>query len=209
MATATKRDNPGVWRKEKLNPNATKRRWWDLGAWINNRGNLEIYRGAETKYLKQSDNKCLVLRQGDTETNPPALEVINEGSGHFVTFLNQNHGTGPTPITSFIANSGSLTVSSSAELKEDFAELEDGTVEEHLESLNPRSYTLKRNGERDFGLTAENFAATTGYGDGKFIPTNTLLGLLVRYVVYLYKRSKDDRTLIASLTERVNALEKE
>jgi len=180
------RENPGTWRKEKQNPNARKRRWWDLGAHINTAGNLEIYRGPDERYLKSGENKCLVLRQGDSGTDPEVLEIINEGSGNPIAVRDEAGGT----IGAHLTAAGSWTDASSVELKTGFQNMSDKVAEKQIEKLSPQTFTFKKTGARAFGLTAENFKQVTGLGDGHSISATTLAGLSIRYIQLLHRKIK-------------------
>ena len=193
---ATRRTNPGTWRKEKQNPNATKRRRWDLGAWINTENNLEIYRGPEEGYLKAGENKCLVLRQGDTGTNPEVLELVNEGTGDTII---QRHALGDSTHKGKLTRAGTWTNASSAELKENFKKMGDGVAERILDELLVRTYNYKdAAGVKEFGPTAEDFHSTTGFGDDTGLNGVTVASLAIRLAQLVWKRHKALEAQVAS-----------
>ena len=200
---ATRRLNPGTWRKEKQNNDAIKRRRWDLGAWINNENNLEIYRGPDSeehrgrthRRLRASENKNLVLRQEDTETNPEVLEIINLGSNNAITVRKAVGGA----VTGGIDTDGNAFASSSEELKSNIRNMSDSVAEKHIDGLTPKSFTFNPTGKKSFGLIAENFQEITGYGDGKTITPAIAVGLAIRYVQFLWKRTKSLEAKVAAL----------
>lgn len=183
-----------TFRKEKENPRSRRQRWWIMGAYINDEGNFEIIRTSEPDYLKASENRCLVLHQADTETNPEALEIVNQGTGNAISVRTSPGGT----VTGGIDADGNALVSSSEELKKNLKNMSDSVAEKQIKGLEPKTFTYIKSGKRSFGPTAENFNEITGLGDGTTISPLTLAGLNTRYIQLLLGRIE---TLEAKLSE--------
>ena len=173
-----------AWYPEKRNPQSRDRRYWDLGADLDPNGSLRIYRkpcGADA-----DGNKVLVIHQMDTEENPVALEVIQEGTGHAVTFKN----TFTDETVGSIDASGNVSPASSATLKENFKNIGDSVAEKILGiKITSWQYRAKP-GVRYVGPTAEDFKKIAGYGDGKSVNMTTFLGLTFRAMQLVFKRVK-------------------
>ena len=190
----------GIWRKEKENGNASKRRWWDMGAMINEQGNLEIIRVAEDGYLRAIENKCITFRQADTLTNPEAVEIINEGTGMALAVRTGYEADGDTDPGGFDAD-GDVIAPSSESLKTGFKNMGDSVVEKQIAALTPKSFAMIKTGKKSFGLTAENFNEVTGLGTGNTISALTVAGLAIRYIQLLDKKIKKLESMIGQPTE--------
>ena len=177
-----------AWHPEKRNPISRKRRFWDLGADLNNDGCLRIYR-LPTGGSKEG-NRCLQLHQMDTVQNPEVLEIINEGSGNSLIFRDAPGGTLQARVDSDGDFFGvSFNTTSAEALKENFKEIRDSTAEKIIKNLKVKSWNFKSTpSRRQVGPTAENFKDVTGYGKGEAVDTGTLLGLTVRMLQFLYKK---------------------
>lgn len=175
-----------TWYPEKRNAKSRRWRFWILGADLDEDGCLRIYR--QPSGASKAGNRCLKLHQMDTDTDPTALDIVQETtSGPAITFrrnANEADTTGGS-----ISRDGVVTTRSSVESKENFKGIKDATAEKIVKNLEIKSWQYKESdGERSVGPTAEDFKKVTGYGDGRRINQMTLLGLTFRVVQLLYKK---------------------
>lgn len=190
-----------AWYPEKRNPQSRDRRYWDLGADLDPNGSLRIYRkpcGASAL-----GNKGLVIHQMDTEQNPQALEVIQEGTGHAIAIVDES-GT----VMGHVNKDGDWDNSSSVELKNNFKNIGDATIEKFL-SLKVTSWEYNNTpGVRKVGPTAEDFKKITGYGTGRSINPMTFTGLTFRALQLVFKRVKSlEKRLGSAESDAKKALE--
>ena len=173
------------WHAEKRSPGSIQRRFWDFGAQLNDEGNVEIYRGyKENSSITGDENKCLVLHQADSINNPEVFELVNEGSGDFIL----GRSVLGAPYDWRVSANGAFESSSSGALKENFKNMSDTKALKVIQELEPKSYVYKKNGEKGFGTTAENFRDATGFGDGATINALSAAGIALRLIQYVFKR---------------------
>ena len=114
------------------------------------------------------------------------LEIINAGTGNVISVRDEIGGS----IVGGMNADGTNFASSSETLKENLKNMGDSVAEKHIENLAPKSFSFKKTGNKQFGLTAENFKEVTGYGDGRTISPIVVAGLAVRYIQFLHKKLK-------------------
>ena len=190
-----------AWYPEKRNPQSRDRRYWDLGADLDPNGSLRIYRkpcGADAL-----GNKGLVIHQMDTETNPEALEIIQEGTGNVLSIRAEPGGS----VIGGFEDDGSAA-GSSADLKQNFKNIGDAVAEKIL-GMKVTSWEYKHAlGKRNVGPTAEDFKKITGYGNGETINLLTFTGLTFRALQLVFKRVKSlEKRLGTAESDAKKALE--
>lgn len=185
-----------AWYPEKRNDNSRDRRYWDLGADIATDGVLTIYRKpcGETK----DGNRVIRFHQNDTEKNPDAVDIVQDGTGLAMTFrTSEDQESGFGRITRL----GAITAGSAKSLKENFKSLHPKSIQKMLK-MPVDSWNFIDEDERSVGPTAEDFKEFTGYGDGSTINQMTFLGITFRCLQFVY-------AALTTLEKRVAAIEPE
>ena len=171
-----------AWHPQKRSPGSRDRRFWDLGADLDQNGALRIYR--KPSGASALANKGLVIHQMDTEKNPEGLEIIQEGTGHSVSVRMEAGGT----VVGGFEDDGTLIIPSSAELKDNHKNIGEKVAEKIL-GIKITSWEYNHaKGRRQVGPTAEDFKKITGYGDGETINQMTFLGLTFRVLQMIAKK---------------------
>lgn len=187
-----------AWYPEKRNPASRDRRYWDLGADLDEDGCLRVYRlpcGAT-----KDGNRCIQFHQADTEKNPDAVDIVQESTGNAMTFrtsLDQDVTDGGR-----MSRTGTLTAASAKALKEKFKPVHPKTAKKILGMpIDSWNYIVDPN-ERLVGPHAEDFLKFTGFGDGKSVNQMVFLGLTFRCLQFVY-------SVLTNLENRVKAMEPE
>ena len=188
-ATDALKRNPGIFKTEKINDTARKRRFWDAGAHINGEGNYEIYRGPDSgskvrghASLTGKNNKNLVLRNEDTDNNPVALEIIQAGSGNAIEIRSEIGGS----ITGRLDKNGNVHGSSSASVKENIKNMSDDRARKILEGVDVKTFNYIGDPAKAVGPIAENWHEVTGLDSNKSISINNVAGLTLRLLKLVY-----------------------
>ena len=152
-----------AWYPEKRSPGSKDRRFWDLGADLNEDRALRIYRlpcGAS-----RAGNKGLVIHMMDTEKNPEGLEIIQESASSVsdaypIVFRRTKDGTAQGYVR---MSDGDWATASSVAFKENFKEVPFSVLQKVATKLKVQSWNYKDSPtERFIGPTAEDFKASNG-----------------------------------------------